>query len=77
MLVSIVIPCYNSEHTIERVIRETYLGAGIPLDPVYTGKAYRGMLADLDGAARENENVLFLHTGGAPLFFEYLGKKGI
>ena len=65
---------YDEE--IERVIRETYLGAGIPLDPVYTGKAFRGMLADLDSASREDENILFLHTGGAPLFFEYLEKQG-
>jgi D-cysteine desulfhydrase len=66
---------YDGE--IERVIRESYLGAGIPLDPVYTGKAFRGMMADLEGAACENENILFLHTGGAPLFFEYLEKNGI
>lgn len=66
---------YDDE--IGRVIRETYLGAGIPLDPVYTGKAFRGMLADLEADARGEENVLFLHTGGVPLFFEYLDKNGI
>jgi D-cysteine desulfhydrase len=38
---------------------------GLVLDPVYTGKAYFGMM-DLvaRGVIRPNENVLFFHTGG-------------
>jgi len=40
---------------------------GILLDPTYTGKAMAG-LVDLarSGRFRRGENVLFLHTGGAP-----------
>ncbi len=40
-------------------------GAGLVLDPVYTGKAYFGMM-DLvqKGVIRPNENILFFHTGG-------------
>ncbi len=38
---------------------------GIVLDPVYTGKAFTGLLADIRrGAVASRECVLFLHTGG-------------
>ncbi len=39
---------------------------GLFLDPVYTGKAFAGLLKMADeGVFRETENVLFLHSGGA------------
>jgi 1-aminocyclopropane-1-carboxylate deaminase/D-cysteine desulfhydrase-like pyridoxal-dependent ACC family enzyme len=39
---------------------------GIFLDPVYTGKAFAGLLAlAREGAFAPGERVLFLHTGGA------------
>ncbi|MCR5577093.1 MAG: D-cysteine desulfhydrase family protein [Oscillospiraceae bacterium] len=39
---------------------------GIFLDPVYTGKAFAGLLEMAEeGVFGEEENVLFLHTGGA------------
>ena len=39
---------------------------GIFLDPVYTGKAFAGLLEMArEGAFRESDNVLFLHSGGA------------
>ena len=39
---------------------------GLFLDPVYTGKAFAGLVAMAkEGVFRENENVLFVHTGGA------------
>jgi D-cysteine desulfhydrase family pyridoxal phosphate-dependent enzyme len=43
---------------------------GILLDPVYTGKAFAGLL-DLigTGAIRPDEPVIFLHTGGLPALF--------
>lgn len=38
---------------------------GIVLDPVYTGKAFAGMLAELRGGRFEGcRDVIFLHTGG-------------
>ncbi|MEM7800897.1 MAG: D-cysteine desulfhydrase [Chloroflexota bacterium] len=45
---------------------------GILLDPVYTGKAAAGMI-DLirNGYFNKNDNVLFLHTGGAPALYAY------
>jgi len=44
----------------------------ILLDPVYTGKAFAGML-DLirQGLCKKGERVLFLHTGGVPALFHY------
>lgn len=38
---------------------------GIVLDPCYTGKAFRGMLAEMqNGVLKEQKNILFIHTGG-------------
>ena len=44
----------------------------ILLDPVYTGKAMAGLI-DLsrEGYFGKDENVLFLHTGGAPALHAY------
>ncbi len=45
---------------------------GVLLDPVYTGKAFAGLL---DGIAKGrfpgNGPLLFLHTGGSPALFAY------
>ena len=39
---------------------------GLFLDPVYTGKAFAGLIAMAgEGAFRSTDNVLFVHTGGA------------
>ena len=39
---------------------------GLFLDPVYTGKAFAGLVAMArEGAFRPQENVMFVHTGGA------------
>lgn len=45
---------------------------GIVLDPVYAGRAF-GALVDLirKGFFKQNETVLFWHTGGAPALFAY------
>ncbi|NCC58498.1 MAG: pyridoxal-phosphate dependent enzyme, partial [Synergistales bacterium] len=44
----------------------------ILLDPVYTGKAFSGML-DLigKGFCKKGEKILFVHTGGIPALFHY------
>ena len=45
---------------------------GLLVDPVYTGKAFAGMLnAIRSGVVKGNENVLFLMTGEAPGLFVY------
>lgn len=45
---------------------------GIPLCGTYTGKAFWGMEQYLLREKVEGKNVLFLHTGGTPLFFDDL-----
>jgi D-cysteine desulfhydrase len=45
---------------------------GMLLDPVYTGKAMAGLIAlTRRGVFKKGENVLFLHTGGAPALYAY------
>ena len=46
---------------------------GIPLDPTYTGKAFFGMKEYLKKHNIQNKKVLFIHTGGYPLFCDYKG----
>jgi 1-aminocyclopropane-1-carboxylate deaminase/D-cysteine desulfhydrase-like pyridoxal-dependent ACC family enzyme len=41
------------------------------LDPVYTGKALAGLIADAEAGARAGERVVFLHSGGAPALFAH------
>ena len=47
---------------------------GIPLDSVYTGKAFGGMLDYIKKNDIGDKNILFIHTGGTPLFFDFLEK---
>jgi L-cysteate sulfo-lyase len=44
---------------------------GILLDPVYTGKAMKGLIALAGEGAFDGETVVFLHTGGAQGLFAY------
>lgn len=45
---------------------------GVLMDPVYTGKAMAGLIELIRrGHFADNENVLFVHTGGAPALFAY------
>ena len=45
---------------------------GIPMDTTYVGKAFFGMLQYLRDHEIRGERILFLHTGGTPLFFDRL-----
>lgn len=58
---------YNDE--ITTTIGEILLQEGIALDPIYTGKAFYGMLKTIQEEDIKG-NVLFIHTGGTPLFFD-------
>lgn len=60
---------YNDN--ISNVIKTSLMNYGMPLDPTYTGKAFYGMLSYLKENNIEGKNILFLHTGGTPLFFDY------
>ena len=45
---------------------------GLLIDPVYSGKAFAGLLADLrQGRYRTGDNVLFVMTGGTPGLYAY------
>ncbi|BBP86160.1 D-cysteine desulfhydrase [Pseudomonas sp. Pc102] len=53
-------------------IRQVASSEGLLLDPVYTGKAFAGLLDGLErGAFEGNGPVIFLHTGGSPALFAY------
>lgn len=64
---------YDAE--IEQTIDLAFHRYGLPLDPTYTGKAFRGMLEYIRRNSLQNKKILFLHTGGTPLFFDYLASK--
>lgn len=63
----------NIENTIVKQLNDN----GIPLDPTYTGKAFYGMENYIIENSISCKNILFIHTGGTPLFFDYLVKRGI
>jgi D-cysteine desulfhydrase len=45
---------------------------GLLIDPVYSGKAFAGLVADLrDGRFQRGDNVLFVMTGGTPGLYAY------
>jgi len=53
-------------------VNELALTEGILLDPVYTGRAFYGMLDCLKNKKlTQKSNILFWHTGGLPALFEY------
>ncbi|MGO4410336.1 MULTISPECIES: D-cysteine desulfhydrase [unclassified Brevundimonas] len=47
---------------------------GLLLDPVYTGKAMKGLIALAKARRFKDETVVFLHTGGAQGLFGYQGE---
>ena len=57
---------------IINTIWDVYRRYGMPLDPVYTGKAFWGMLDYVEKNRIRGAKVLFLHTGGIPLFFDLI-----
>lgn len=56
--------------TIEAVLKNY----GIPLDATYTGKAFMGMTEYIRKQQITGKNILFIHTGGTPLFFDAMNK---
>lgn len=57
---------------IRETIMEVLIRFGIPMDVTYTAKAFTGMKKYLSYNNITNKNILFIHTGGTPLFFDYL-----
>jgi L-cysteate sulfo-lyase len=72
-------PAYGVPHeaTIE-AIRLAGRTEALVLDPVYSGKGLAGLIAMIrQGRWRNDEDVIFLHTGGAPALFAYQSALGI
>ncbi|MCO6009892.1 pyridoxal-phosphate dependent enzyme [Actinoallomurus purpureus] len=47
---------------------------GIPLDPIYTGRALAGLIAAVaDGSVAPGRKTIFLHSGGLPGLFGHPG----
>ncbi|MFO1108526.1 MAG: D-cysteine desulfhydrase family protein [Bradyrhizobium sp.] len=72
-------PAYGVPHqaTIEAIRLAGRLEA-LVLDPVYSGKGLAGLIALIhQGRWRQDEDVIFLHTGGAPALFAYESTLGI
>ena len=57
-------PSEAGNAALERLLR----AEGILLDPVYTAKAFAGLLGETARLA-PGEPVVFLHTGGLPALF--------
>ena len=66
---------YGKENPeIKHMIKYAMIKYGIPLDSTYTAKALLGMKKYIETQSISNKNVLFIHTGGTPLFFDDLRK---
>ena len=60
---------------INQVIEDIFTDYGIPLDSTYTAKAFLGMKKYIDKHDIKDKNILFIHTGGTPLFFDDILKR--
>lgn len=64
----------ESNGEITEVIKEVMRDHGIPLDSTYTGKAFCGMKDYLDRQKISGKRILFIHTGGTPLFLDEISR---
>lgn len=61
------VPSDDGQHAIALLARTE----GVLLDPVYTAKAFGGLLGWIRDGVDLGEHVVFVHTGGAPGLFAY------
>ncbi|MCS6963270.1 1-aminocyclopropane-1-carboxylate deaminase/D-cysteine desulfhydrase [Thermoflexus sp.] len=62
------VPSPEGNETLRRLARME----GILLDPIYTAKAFAGMLKQIEkGQLGKGEPVIFLHSGGLPALFAF------
>lgn len=59
-----------ASNSVKETVYEIMKKFGIPMDNIYTGKAFYGLMQYTKGIT--GKNVLFIHTGGTPLFFDAL-----
>lgn len=64
---------YLAPSSLEDFCITTSLAHAMPLDPVYTGKALFGTMEEIRKRGITGK-VLFLHTGGTPLYYDMLEK---
>ena len=64
---------YDEE--IEQCIREEFALNGVAMDGTYTGKAFLGMEHYIEDHQISGKKILFIHTGGTPLFYDWLGTQ--
>jgi 1-aminocyclopropane-1-carboxylate deaminase len=66
---------YTSELLV--FIQEIYRNYQLPLDPIYTAKAFYGMLHVLEDTSFDGKSILFVHTGGIQVCEEVENKHDI
>ncbi|HJN47449.1 MAG TPA: D-cysteine desulfhydrase family protein [Acidobacteriota bacterium] len=67
---------HPSEDTLE-AIRIAAQREGLLLDPVYSGKAFAGLIGLVRrGDLEPHDTILFVHTGGTPALFGYANLLG-
>lgn len=57
---------------VEQTIQQVMEQEGMPMDTTYVGKAFTGMCDYLREKKIQDKKILFIHTGGAPLYFDRL-----
>ena len=64
-------PGYGMPTELSRRALETVaFSEGILLDPVYTAKAFGGLMGEIDaGRVERSDLIVFVHTGGTPALF--------
>ena len=63
-----------SDGRIRETIEDVMRRYGLPTDETYTGKAFYGMCEYLKKEHISGKKILFIHTGGTPLYFDHLVK---
>lgn len=64
----------KDDKRVTDTIKTVFRDFGIPLDATYTGKAFMGMGEYIKKHQISGKNILFIHTGGTPLFFDAMNK---
>lgn len=58
--------------TMVEAVRLMAASEGLLLDPVYSGKAFAGMIAGVrDGSIPDGSDILYIMTGGTPALYAY------
>ncbi|MGM0419875.1 MAG: 1-aminocyclopropane-1-carboxylate deaminase/D-cysteine desulfhydrase [Bacillota bacterium] len=58
------------DEEVIKTIKEVARREAILLDPVYTGRAFQGMINFIQNNHVKYKNILFLHSGGLPILFK-------